>query len=50
MMMESAVNLRQSVLQGEKGKAIKRSDLERIRNRLGLFVHSMPGEKKMDHK
>ena len=29
---------------------ISRSDLELLRQRIGLFVQSMPGDKKLDHR
>ena len=47
MMMESLATY---VPHPQGPKTMKRSDLDRIRNRMCMFVHSMPGEKKMDHK
>jgi len=45
LMMESAHMLEQTNKDGE----IKRSDLDKIRHKMGKYVHSLPSERRMNH-
>ena len=43
-MMESALTYQ------PQQNVISKSDLDKLRNRMGKYVHSLPSERKMDHR